>query len=264
MTCDPWPVAAGCLPADWPSDVGQWTPAQSATRDVAQGILSALVVKPYGLCTSVVRPCARRCATAGGYLPLAGGWFAPALVGGHVVNGCGCTGAGCSCGPLSEVLLPGPVHAVTAVSVDGQPVPASAYRVDDGLRLVRVDGQTWPSCQRLDLPPTDAGTFAVEYQRGREVPAGAQRALAALMVELHKAQCGDQTCRLPAKVTSVVREGVTYSMLDDPAGLLDQRKTGIPEVDLWLAAENPYKARSAMGVWSPDLPNPRRQTWPAL
>jgi hypothetical protein len=260
--CEPWPVDTTCLPAGWDADPAQWTDKQKAAREIAQGILAPLAVRPYGLCTRLVRPCSMRCATAAGLQLAGGGWFVPALVGGSVINGCGCR-SWCGCGPLSEMLLPGPVHDVIAVTVDGQVVPSAAYRVDDGLRLVRTDGAAWPTWQDLGADPDQLGTFAVEYRRGVPLPAAGRRALTAYTIEIHKGMCGDSTCRLPARVTNITREGTTYSLLDDPNVMLDQGRTGVPEVDAWLASVNPYKIKSEMRVYSPDAATPRRtRGWP--
>jgi hypothetical protein len=144
------------------------------------------------------------------------------------------------------------VASVIEVLVDGQVVPADAYTVDGNL-LVRTDGGVWPLTQDLSAPASAPDTFQVTYVQGLPLPAGGRRSLTALMVELHKASCGDASCRLPARVTSIVREGVTYSMLDDPTALLAAGKTGISEVDMWLASVNPHNTRTRMAVWSPDL-----------
>ncbi|MEV4122926.1 hypothetical protein [Micromonospora sp. NPDC049645] len=256
--CEPWPVDTTCLPPGWSADPAQWTDKQKAARDIAQGILAPLAVRAYGLCARLVRPCSVRCASAAGYQLAGRQWFVPALVGGRVVNGCGCVASRCGCGPLSEVLLPGPVYDVLSVKVDGLIVPPTAYRVDDGLRLVRTDGVPWPTWQDLAAPPEQLGTFAVEYRRGVPLPAAGRRALTAYTVEIHKGMCGDPACRLPARVTNITREGTTYSLLDDPNVMLDQGRTGVPEVDAWLASVNPYKIKSEMRVWSPDMATPRR------
>ena len=50
--------------------------------------------------------------------------------------------------------------------------------------------------------------------------------------------------------------------MEIPSGLFDQGLTGIREVDAWIRIWNPYMAKSASQVWSPDLPGvrARRQT----
>ncbi len=252
--CEQWPYDPSCLPAGWSTALADLTAAQRSSYDFAVELLADRTLRQFGVCVVNARPCSLSCAVGSGFSRLADGWFTPMLIGGQVYNGCGCqSAAACGCGTAAAtVRLDGPVIAVTRVRVDGQVVPPSAYRLD-GTLLVRTDGGTWPVRQDLNAPATDPDTFEVQYRRGREVPAGGRRAVSALMVELHKARCGDKTCALPSRVTNVVREGVTYSLLDDPAALLDNGLTGISDVDLWLRAVNPHRARTRMRVYSPDL-----------
>lgn len=259
--CEQWPYDTSCLPEGWPATPAGMDAGQLSAYEFAQEMLDGLTLGKYGLCSLTVRPCGVGCAVRAGLRLTDGGWFWPQLRGGQVFNGCGCQ-IRCGCTVASEVLLDGPVYDVLRVRVDGQLIDPTTYRVDGGVRLVRVDGQTWPMVQDLNASDGLAGTFDVTYRRGSPVPRGGRRALAALMVELQKAACGDTSCRLPSRVTNIVREGVTYSMLDDPSTLLQAGRTGVPEVDLWLALVNPTQTRSRMRVYSPDLATVRRQTWP--
>lgn len=262
--CELWPYDTTCLPDGWPDDPADMTVAQRSAYDFAVELLSGLSQGAYGLCELVVRPCGVGCALSAGFRFLPGGWFGPSLISGQVYNGCGCTSS-CGCSVASEVLLAGPVYDIVQVRIDGVVVDPDTYRVDDGFRLVRLDGLVWPMTQDLNASAGLPGTFEVTYRRGQPLSAGGRRALSALMVELFKAGCGDQTCRLPSRVTNIVREGVTYSMLDDPSALLNAGRLGIPEVDMWLALVNPNGARTRMRVFSPDTAGrSRRQTWPTV
>lgn len=254
MVCEPWPYEPTCLPDGWPASLAEMTPAQRSSYEFAVDLLDERTLRQFGVCEVFARPCSLRCAVASGFSRLAGGWFAPMLIAGQVYNGCGCEQVdACGCGAAAaRVRLDGPVVEIINVHVDGIVVDPAAYRVDGNV-LVRTDGAAWPMRQNVNLPPSSDDTFEVQYRRGREVPAGGRRALAALMAELDKARCGDGTCRLPSRVTSVVREGVTYSMLDDPAALLDNGLTGVPDVDMWLRSVNPHRTRTRMRVYSPDL-----------
>ena len=126
--------------------------------------LAALCAYRIGVCPTTIRPCAARCATHGSWtaapvtgahvsaLPLQtiGGIFTPYVTSGQWVNSGGCSGpSDCSCSSLSEVILPGPVGGIESITVDGAVIPADAYRVDNGDRLVRLDGGTWPVCQDM-------------------------------------------------------------------------------------------------------------------
>ena len=124
--------------------------------------LAALTAYRIGTCPIVVRPCAQRCAPQGTWMdavvatgttiPVAtiGRSFTPHIEGGEWVNSCGCAAADpCSCGPLSEIILPGPVGAIVEIVIDGVILDPLAYRVDNGNRLVRQDGGSWPICQDM-------------------------------------------------------------------------------------------------------------------
>jgi hypothetical protein len=260
--CSSWPLDPNCLPDGWPADHSEMSPDQQAAHDAASELLWRLTAGRYGECSELVRPCRMDCATPppayDRYPPAGGPAFTPTVWAGRWVNiVCGCVGP-CGCGgQVFEVSLPGPIIQVDAVKVDGELLSAAAYRVDDGKRLIRVDGEPWPACQRLDLADSEQGTWSVAYSRGRAVPAGGRRAAAALTVEIWKACSGDKSCRLPQRVQQIVREGVTMTLLD-PLEYLDKARTGLVDVDLWLAAVNPHGQRSPSSVWSPDMQRMRR------
>lgn len=95
----------------------------------------------------------------------------------------------------------------------------------------------------------------VEYIYGCEPPEDFQRAAAILAEEFRLADSGDSACRLPDRVTSITREGVTYSMLD-PMELLTEGRTGIYEIDLLLRSTGRASARAM--VFSSEYPAPLR------
>ncbi|MBO0819321.1 MAG: hypothetical protein J2P26_00570 [Nocardiopsaceae bacterium] len=169
-------------------------------------------------------------------------------------RGCGCPGP-CSCRPDCAVELPGPVIDILEVRVGGAPVATTAYRVMGNL-LMRVDGGCWPDCQDLAAPASAPGSFQVTYRRGEPVPYGGQVAAAALANEIWKACTGSGKCRLPDRVQQLTREGVSMTMIDDMEWL-NAGRTGLAEVDSWLAAVNPAGLKSRPQVWTPDLPRHR-------
>jgi hypothetical protein len=176
---------------------------------------------------------------------------------------CGCPGVGpadgCTCISQVQVSLPGPVHDIVSVLVDGQLVPATGYRVDDRRWLVRADGGVWPARQNLAVADDAAGAFTITYMRGTLVPAAGRWAAGQLACELAKAMVGDKACRLPRRVASIVRQGVTTDFID-PTKLAENGMTGLPDVDGWLAAVNPSRLPRDSVVWSPDLVAARRRT----
>jgi hypothetical protein len=167
-----------------------------------------------------------------------------------------CGGSGCSCGSLSEIVLPGLVSEMWQVRIDGVLLKTSDYRVDNGNRLVRTDGKSWPSCQYLDREVTEVGTMVVSYVPGIKPSAAGLWAAGVLTCEFAKA-CSGGKCRLPSSVTSIARQGIS---MDISTGMFADGMTGIREVDAYLTSINPNALRQPPRVWSPDLPDHRFTT----
>lgn len=231
--------------------------SRERVEEMATELLWGWTGRKYGLIETTVRPC-RESARPHPYsfLGTRGTGWSPALVGGEWLNlYCGaCPGEKCTCADDSayHLRLPGPVYGIDEIHVDGEVLPSSAYRLAHGV-LVRVDGEPWPMCNDDTAPVDEPGTAAWEitYQRGYEVPEGGRIAGYLLACELGKALAQDQECRLPQRVQSVTREGVTMSILDGFEGL-DDGKTGIWEIDAWIASVNVPRP-SPSRVYSPDV-----------
>jgi hypothetical protein len=270
MVCDAWPVDTSCLPQGWPAEPTEWNPEQKAAVDVASEILKRLSGGVFGLCTLKIRPCRTRYREPWpdpamlGVGTVAGGPWSPTLLDGRIYNfhfGCG-GDSSCGCSPMSEITLDPPAYDVVQVKVDGLVLPASAYRVDDTRKLVRVDGLDWPDCQEMARSDTEPGTWSVVYRTGTPVPPGGRMAVALLAAQLWKACGGNRgKCALPERVTEVIRDGVTYTLLDN-LETFERGRTGLSRVDLWLASVNPYAARAPMRAWSPDTIRHRQVTFP--
>jgi hypothetical protein len=144
--------------------------------------------------------------------------------------------------PMAVKLPRSRVNSIVSVTIDG--APFAAYRLLQSGWVERTDGQGWRMC--------DDSTVIV-YTFGEAPPAGGRDAAVDLGVELAKARIGDRSCRLPQRVTSVTRQGLSFSQID-PFTFLDKGRTGLLLVDLWLAAVNPEARPQAAGVWSPDIP----------
>lgn len=196
--------------------------AQDLAIEVASELLWNLSQRRYpGLCT-VTRSLCLECTSCGA----AWYWWGS--------DGFNDYGRGCGCGPLQRIDLGGngdPVYAVREVIVDGDVLDPSAYRLYDQRWLARVDGEKWPTVADL----TDPNAFQATWVRGVPIPAAARNAAAKLAAEI-AAQCSGQACELPSRVTSVVREGVSYTILDS-LKMIDEGRTGVYMVDMWLAAE---------------------------
>lgn len=205
-----------------------------------------------GLCVTTVRPQGAQPAPGrprwphGGAGSVAGQlWLGDPSVRGVWV-GCSCNRSErTGCHGVPELRLADRVVSIGSVKIDGVVIPTNEYRLDDhrylvGLRQPDGSERTWPCCQRDDLPDTEVGTFAVTFTRGGLPPVGGTFATASLACELGKGMglLGDDAakkCRLPRRVTSIVRQNVTVAVLD-PLTLFQEGRTGLPEVDLWLSS----------------------------
>jgi hypothetical protein len=96
-----------------------------------------------GICTSTVRPCQ---------------------------DDCGCLADGCfSCQrPCNVVRLLAPVTEILSVTIDGQALAPSEYRIYDNEYLQRLGG--WWPYQNLQLSPGSVGSWEVEFRHGASPP----------------------------------------------------------------------------------------------
>lgn len=252
----PWPVDPGCLGDDWDALDES---VQDRSLALASATLRRLTGYQVGGCPITVRPCKAGCVGYGYHIPaywdMAGAWgaggFWPHIESGVWVNSCGCT-TDCACETLCEIALPAPVGRVDEVKVDGQVVDPADYRVD-GNRVVWV-GSTdcpWPTCQDMAAADTEVGTFSITYLNSYPVDSLGAYAAGILAFEFAKACIGSGKCRLPAGVTTVTRQGVSY---DIASGSFPNGMTGIREVDAYIALWNPKGLRQPVAVWYPGKP----------
>lgn len=267
LALDPFPATTAC---SWPvayvdckggcEDVwGNWAEGERAAAKAwfeaqAVELLWEWTGRIYGLCDVIARPCRDDCdggrdgsstfwGRGPGYDPTfpragrgpgAGGWM-PVMIRGEWFNvGCGCLSA-CSCGISGAQMLhlPGPIDSVQQVTIDGEVLPPTAYRIDNRRTLIRTDGGTWPSCQDLLAPSTDENTFEVQYRRGLPAPVGGQVAAGRLACELALMACDSDECALPERLQTVSRQGITVGVALTGESWHD---TGIWSIDSWVAA----------------------------
>jgi hypothetical protein len=105
----------------------------------------------------------------------------------------------------------------------------------------------------------DPSNVEVTYTYGTPPPTSGRAAARIFAIELVKLYEGDDSCALPQRVTSVTRQGVTYTILDNQS-FIDEMKTGIYTIDLFLKTVNPDKAKARARVFSPDTNRARRIT----
>lgn len=259
--CAPWADAADACS---PCDLYEFDPALLVDGiEVASGVLYNLTGRRWpGVCTQTIRP-----VSACGCQAYPGSWWLPSGAPRPVAL------CGCGCGGVSEIVLPGyPVITVDEVVIDGIVVDAARYRLDDRQTLVyqpALDGTEdrgqWPCCQRLSRPDGEEGTWSVTYTFGQDPPLGGIKAAASLGCQLAlaclPADAEGAKCRLPKRVTSITRQGVTLAIID-PLTLFQDGLTGLPEVDLWVSSVMVGDKRRRGRVSVPGRSRHRRTTEP--
>lgn len=136
------------------------------------------------------------------------------------------------------------VHSMR--DMDGNIISPRTYYLYDHSTLLGTPNSSWtPS------------NVEVTYTYGSPPPQAGRAAARMLATELVKLYENDDSCSLPQRVTSVARQGISYTILDDQS-FIDELKTGIYAVDLFLKTANPDKARARSRVFSPDVPRARR------
>jgi hypothetical protein len=264
-----WPDTLSFCCPDWDS---YDTSIQTRSLNYAKTILWAGTGRQFGLCEMTVRPCGRMFTNsnnwpAGWYWDGYGTWT-PYVWNGNWYNGCGCGGPGCcNCDPDCQVYLPGPVYSVSSVQVDGATLPITGsdgsynYFVLDQQWLVRTDTTAcWPNCGDQNVGPGSADAFEVVYLRGKPVPDALADAMATVACEYAKA-CVGAACRLPARVSSIARQGVTVSTVTLEE-LMRNGLTGLYEVDQLIMSYNPYGLKGRTRFYSPELKEGRQVTFP--
>lgn len=151
---------------------------------------------------------------------------------------------------LERVKLPATVNQIVEVWVDGELLPATAYKIEAYRWLVRVDGEKWPCHNNLAGEVGDADTWTITYTYGKPVPRDGQIAARIFACELAKARCGAENC-LPSRLKTISRQGVDMAFAD-PLEFIDKGEVGIYEVDMWLKSVNPSKLKRRARVHRPD------------
>jgi hypothetical protein len=152
--------------------------------------------------------------------------------------------------PTSRIRLRGrPVTKIHAIRTRaGKIIPPHTYYLVDHSTIQAAAGVPWTPCN-----------IEVTYSYGSPVPTMGKMAARTLAIEFAKLWTGDDDCQLPQRITSITRQGVSYTLLDSQ-DFLDELKTGIYAIDLFLRSVNPDKARAKARVFTPDIPRARRYT----
>lgn len=137
-----------------------------------------------------------------------------------------------------------PVRDIQSITYQGQVLAPTDYYVENKKYLVRRDGQCWNMNTGLE----------VTYTSGVNPPEAGRQAAIKLANELILAASDPANCTLPSRVTAVSNQGVDFDMLE-PTEFIENGRTGIYEIDLFIIAANPTKAKKKPRVFSVDLPS---------
>lgn len=256
LLCEPWADGAAVLTAraEKLADVNPTTVDDAAT--MASEILFLLSARKFpGRCRATIRPAAHRAGySVASWAQMLGGF----------VSSWGYCGGGDHRSCLSRGAIDlgvYPLLDVEEVILDGQVLDNAdnrAYRVDSDRYLVRLDGGGWPTCQdpRSDPAVAGSGAFAVTAVYGQVPPQAGISAAITLACEF-ALSWSNKSSKLPARLSRISRQGVEWQTLD-PMTFLDRGRTGLYDVDLFLAAANPHGQRGRPAVLSPDLDRSRR------
>ena len=152
--------------------------------------------------------------------------------------------------PESRIRLRGrPVTKIHSIRRrDGVVLDPSAYYLVDHSTVQAATGIPWTPCN-----------LEITYSYGTYAPTMGRMAARTLAIEFVKLFEGSDDCALPQRVTSIARQGISYTLLDNQ-DFIEEMRTGIYMVDLFLKSTNPDKARAKARVFSPDVPRGRRYT----
>jgi hypothetical protein len=150
--------------------------------------------------------------------------------------------------PDARIKLRGrPVTKIHAIrNRTGQIIDPSKYYLVDHSTIHIAAGTPWTPCNT-----------EITYSYGIPVPISGKMAARKLAIEFARLWSGDESCELPQRVTSVSRQGVSYTIIDNQE-FIDELRTGLYEIDLFLKVVNPDNARRKSKVFSPDQPRARR------
>lgn len=144
-----------------------------------------------------------------------------------------------------------PVLSVSKVVYLGKEMNPSSYTLRNNSYLVQKNSLPWIL--------NDINDISITYTYGLNPPSAGIRAAIRLANELILADSGSSDCSLPERITSVSRQGVSYTVMD-PQEFLANGRVGLYEVDLFLTAVNPIKAKKRPKIFSVDQPRGERIT----
>lgn len=176
----------------------------------------------------------------------------PALIGGQMYNlpsRAGFSGQSASIGDRKLYLRHTPIRSVDSIFIGSSLLDSSQYSIRNRAYLVRKGNARW----MFD----GINEVEVSYTYGATPPEAGRAAAVRFANELILAEKGDARCSLPLRVSSITRQNVSMTVLD-PQEFLDNGKTGIYSVDLFIKAYNPDGARKKTKLFVAGRPQGER------
>ena len=225
-------------------------PEAQLALDISTQILTALTGGLYQESRTVTEMYDTRATMQSGaaYFPLTSSGIA---LNRRYYSNCECN----SCGVVHRIRLRNrPVTSIIEVYVAGRMLIPAEYLLLDHAVLGFL---TQDVCC--------TGCVMVRYRYGGNIPSTGKFAAITLANELIESLEPSGDCHLPERVTSVSRQGVSWTLLD-PQDFLSDGRTGIYTVDLFLSAYNPARAVRPARVFSVDRPRATTvvQDYPAM
>lgn len=137
-----------------------------------------------------------------------------------------------------------PILMIHSVEIDGEILDPEEYTLRNNAYLVRKGGTPWTLSSSSEI--------LVTYTHGSRPPRAGKDAAVRLANELILWYAGDSRCALPERITSVARQGISYTILD-PQDFIKQGRTGIYAVDSFITSVNPDGQRKKPAVFSPHI-----------
>lgn len=142
-----------------------------------------------------------------------------------------------------------PVRSIQSINYLGRTLDPSEFSLRNNSYVVQKNSMPW-----ILNPVTE---LEVTYTHGTPPPAAGRRAAIRLANELILWDKGSGNCALPERISSVSKQGVSYTVMD-PQEFISNGKVGIYEIDLFLAAANPTKAKKRPRVFLANGPRAER------
>lgn len=172
----------------------------------------------------------------------------------------------CGCSPAQVNLGFWPITELITVRYEGVTYTGTdltdTFHVNDFRFLARNDGEPFHTGNQWAISggtydSEESGyVFEVTLNHGIQIPRLLTRATRALAGQFVSACCG-KPCKLPERVTSVSRSGLTMDVAS-ASDLLRDGRTGIYEVDLAIQVFNPSKLQSPSFLFMPNKQYGRR------